>query len=139
MILITLTTPWRSALVCLLLSLPLLACSSEDTDPVDADPAAAAKAEAPTDGEFRMTVMDAFKITGRAMVVTGRVEAGTVRVGQSVCLSRQSGESNPVVVEGIEQFRKMLDSATAGEQVGLLLSDIEKDDVAQRDVILGEC
>ncbi len=80
---------------------------------------------------FRLTVDDVFSIRGRGTVVTGTVELGSVRVGDEVWV----GDRHGVRIDGIEAFRKRLDEATEGENVGLLLTSISKDDVNRGDVI----
>jgi translation elongation factor EF-Tu-like GTPase len=84
---------------------------------------------------FRMTVQDVFSITGRGTVVTGRIEAGTIATGSTVRLTRHDGATRDVEVSGIEVFRKKLDAASAGDNVGLLLRGIDKTDVAAGDVL----
>jgi elongation factor Tu len=80
---------------------------------------------------FRMTVQDVFVIRGRGAVATGRVEYGELRVGDRVQINDRSG----VKVDAIEVFRKKVDSANVGENVGLLFSKLTKDDLAAGDVI----
>ena len=87
-----------------------------------------------TDKPFLMSVEDVFSITGRGTVGTGRVERGKVKVGETVDIvglkpTRQS------VVTGIEMFRKLLDEGVAGDNLGVLLRGIEKDDL-QRGMVL---
>lgn len=84
---------------------------------------------------FRLTVQDVFMITGRGCVVTGQVEAGTVTVGDSVTLRRTDGSSREVTVTGIEMFRKMLDRAVQGDNVGLLLRGMDRNEVGRGDVL----
>ena len=84
---------------------------------------------------FRLTVQDVFTITGRGTVVTGRVEVGTVSVGATVRLTRADGTARDVQVSGLEAFRKRLDTASVGENIGVLLRDLAKDDVAPGDVL----
>src|SRR5262245_30634004 len=78
-----------------------------------------------------MTVEDVFFIRGRGLVATGRVEAGTVRVGEPVYVNA----SMRLPVDGIEMFRKTLDSASEGDNVGLLFKGLAKADVNPGDVI----
>ncbi|WP_319432484.1 EF-Tu/IF-2/RF-3 family GTPase [Mycobacterium sp. RTGN5] len=80
---------------------------------------------------FRLTVQDVFFIKGRGLVATGHVEAGEVRVGDEV---RING-ARAVQVEAIERFRKKLDSAAAGDNVGLLFSGLDRTDLASGDVL----
>jgi translation elongation factor EF-Tu-like GTPase len=80
---------------------------------------------------FRMTVHDVFFIRGRGTVVTGQVEFGEVRVGDEV----QVGDRAGVRVGGIEAFRKVLSSAQAGENIGLLLQSLDRHEVQAGDVI----
>ena len=89
---------------------------------------------APT--EFRLVVQDVFSITGRGTVVVGQVESGSVRVGEIVTLKRVSGHVSEVAVVGIEQFRKLMDIAKAGEHVGILLRGLTKADIGKGDVLL---
>lgn len=85
---------------------------------------------------FRITVQDVFSITGRGTVITGQVEVGAVSVGETVTLRRLNGATGNVTITGIEQFRKMCDSAKAGENVGILLRGITKADIGQGDVLV---
>lgn len=86
-------------------------------------------------GALRITVQDVFTITGRGTVITGCVEVGQVSVGDTVRLRRVSGECRDVVVTGIEVFRKTLDTATQGMNVGVLLRGIAKDEIGRGDVL----
>ena len=81
-----------------------------------------------TDKPFLMPIEDVFSITGRGTVVTGRIERGIVKTGESVEVVGFS-ETKSTVVTGVEMFRKILDEGVAGDNVGLLLRGIEKDDV----------
>lgn len=85
---------------------------------------------------FRMTVQDVFFIRGRGTVVTGQIESGTLNTGDEIYL-RRSNSSKLVTVNGIEMFRKLLDQATAGDNVGVLLRDLTKQEVGKGDVLLG--
>jgi translation elongation factor EF-Tu-like GTPase len=89
------------------------------------------------DGTFRLPVEDVFFITGRGVVVTGRVESGTVRVGMQVHVVRDSGVAMTTTVTGVEMFRKVLDSATTGDNVGLLLKGLSKEQLHSGDLIQG--
>lgn len=84
-----------------------------------------------------MTIEDVFSITGRGTVVTGRVSAGTVTKGMAVAVSRDGGRLGTTVVSGIEMFRKVTDTATAGDNVGLLLQDVTRDQVTRGDIMSG--
>ena len=86
------------------------------------------------DKPFLMPIEDVFSITGRGTVVTGRVEQGTLRVGSEVEIVgiRDTQKST---VTGVEMFRKLLDEARAGDNVGLLLRGIGKDDVERGQVV----
>ncbi|MDZ4956973.1 elongation factor Tu, partial [Clostridium perfringens] len=77
--------------------------------------------ERATDKPFLMPVEDVFTITGRGTVATGRVERGILKVGDEVEIVGLQEESRKVVVTGIEMFRKLLDEAQAGDNVGVLL------------------
>jgi elongation factor Tu len=91
---------------------------------------------AAADAAFSMVVADVFTISGKGVVVTGRIEAGSVSVNDEVCLSGDAGKRT-VTIEGIERFKEIRDSATAGEDVGLLLGGVEKSDVAKNDRLTG--
>ena len=82
-----------------------------------------------TDKPFLMPVEDVFSITGRGTVATGRIETGVVKVGDEVQLIGLGAEGKKSVVTGVEMFRKLLDQGEAGDNVGLLLRGIDKDEV----------
>jgi translation elongation factor EF-Tu-like GTPase len=84
---------------------------------------------------FRMTIEDVFSIAGRGTVVTGRVEAGSISKGATLHLTRVGGSTRELEVTGIEMFRKIVDTATTGDNVGLLLKDVGRDDVGQGDTL----
>jgi len=86
-------------------------------------------------GSFGMTVEDVFSITGRGTVVTGRVQTGTVSVGEQVMLSRAGQPLLQVEVTGLEMFRKTVRTAKAGDNVGLLLRGLKRDQVLKGDVV----
>jgi len=86
---------------------------------------------------FRFTVEDVFSIKGRGTVVTGQVAAGQLRKGSTVRLVRANGEQRDVTVTGIEAFRKIVDIAEPGDNVGLLLRDVGREDVGRGDQLLG--
>jgi elongation factor Tu len=87
------------------------------------------------DKPFLMPVEDVFSITGRGTVGTGRVERGTIKVGDKVERVGIKETRKDVVVTGVEMFRKVLDRAEAGDNVGLLLRGIEKEDL-ERGMVL---
>ncbi len=86
------------------------------------------------DKPFLMSVEDVFSITGRGTVATGRIERGVVKVGNNVEIVGL-GETRNTVVTGVEMFRKMLDQGQAGDNVGVLLRGIEKDDIERGQVL----
>ena len=86
------------------------------------------------DKPFLMPVEDVFTITGRGTVGTGRVERGRVKVGDEVEIVGFR-ESKKSVVTGIEMFRKLLDEGIAGDNVGVLLRGIERDDIERGQVL----
>lgn len=88
----------------------------------------------PIDKPFLMPVEDVFSIKGRGTVVTGRVERGVVKVNETVEIVGIR-ETKSTVVTGVEMFRKELDEGQAGDNVGLLLRGIEKDDVERGQVV----
>src|SRR2546425_124331 len=85
---------------------------------------------------FLMPVEDVFSITGRGTVATGRIERGKVKVGEEVEMVG-FGTDKKVVVTGVEMFRKLLDEGQAGDNVGLLLRGVEKNDV-ERGMVLAK-
>ncbi len=87
------------------------------------------------DKPFLMAVEDVFSITGRGTVATGRIERGRVAVGDKVEIVGLRNDALPTVVTGVEMFRKTLDEGVAGDNVGLLLRGIEKDQVERGQVV----
>ena len=90
----------------------------------------------PNDPTFRMTVQDVFSIKSRGTVVTGQIEGGTISVGDEIRIQGKSS-SKTTVVTGVEVHRKVVTHAQAGDNVGVLLKDISKEDVQQGDVLTG--
>jgi len=90
--------------------------------------------ERQVDLPFLMPVEDVFSITGRGTVATGRVERGKVKVGEEVELIG-FGETKKTVVTGVEMFRKMLDEGLAGDNVGLLLRGVNKEQIERGQVL----
>lgn len=87
------------------------------------------------DKPFLMPIEDIFTITGRGTVVTGRVERGVLHLGDTVEIVGLSHEIKKTVVTGIEMFRKILDEAQAGDNIGVLLRGIEKNEVERGQVL----
>jgi len=87
------------------------------------------------DKPFMMSVEDVFSIKGRGTVVTGRIDRGVVRVGDAAEIIGLKDKSTPTVVTGVEMFHKQLDEGMAGDNVGLLLRGIERDDVERGQVV----
>ena len=88
-----------------------------------------------TDKPFRMPVEDVFSIKGRGTVGTGRVERGTVKVGDELEIVGLKKDSQKTVVTGVEMFQKTLDSAIPGDNVGLLLRGVEKEQLERGQVL----
>ncbi len=111
---------------------PAYACIKELMDAVDSYiPTPDRKADMP----FLMPVEDVFTITGRGTVATGRVERGTLMLNSEVEIVGLAEESRKTVCTGIEMFRKLLDSAEAGDNIGCLLRGINKTDIERGQVI----
>ena len=87
------------------------------------------------DKPFLMPIEDIFSITGRGTVVTGRVERGKIKVGETVDIVGIHPKVEKTVVTGVEMFRKLLDEGVAGDNVGLLLRGTTKDQVERGQVI----
>lgn len=87
------------------------------------------------DKPFLMPIEDVFSITGRGTVVTGRVERGTLKVGDEVEIVGLRDEPRKTVVTGVEMFRKILDQAQAGDNIGALLRGVDKDEVERGQVL----
>jgi elongation factor Tu len=87
------------------------------------------------DKPFLMPVEDVFTITGRGTVVTGRIERGIVKVNEEVLIVGIRPEVTKTTVTGVEMFRKLLDEGQAGENVGLLLRGIKREDVERGQVV----
>ena len=90
--------------------------------------------ERPIDKPFMMSIEDVFSITGRGTVATGRIERGVVKVGDEVEIVGM-GETRKTTVTGVEMFRKLLDQGQAGDNVGLLLRGIEKNQIQRGQVL----
>jgi len=111
---------------------PEYACIRELMDAVDSYiPTPERKADLP----FLMPVEDVFTITGRGTVATGRVERGTIKVGEVVEIVGLSDEKKSTTVTGLEMFRKLLDFAEAGDNVGALLRGIQRSEIERGQVI----
>ena len=91
--------------------------------------------ERDTDKPFIMPVEDVFTITGRGTVATGRVERGEVKVGDTVEIVGMQDKPTSSVVTGVEMFRKILDQAVAGDNIGALLRGIERSDIERGQVL----
>ena len=89
----------------------------------------------PTDQPFLMPIEDVFTITGRGTVATGRVERGTVKVGDTVEIVGMQAEAKSTVVTGVEMFRKLLDMAEAGDNIGALLRGIDRKEIERGQVL----
>jgi len=91
--------------------------------------------ERSTSKPFLMPVEDVFSISGRGTVATGRVESGTIKMQEEVEIVGLKTESRKTVVTGIEMFKKLLDSAVAGDNVGLLLRGIQRNEIERGQVL----
>ena len=111
---------------------PEYACMKELMDAVDSY---IPTPERPTDQPFLMPVEDVFTITGRGTVATGRVERGVVKVSDEVEIVGIKPERMKTVVTGVEMFRKLLDQAEAGDNIGVLLRGVQRTDVERGQVI----
>ena len=114
---------------------PEYACIKELMDAVDSY---IPTPDRPTDQPFLMPVEDVFTITGRGTVATGRVERGTVKVGEEIEIVGIKPERMKSVVTGVEMFRKTLDQAEAGDNIGLLLRGVERKDIERGQVCATE-
>ena len=90
----------------------------------------------PKDQPFLMAVEDVFSIAKRGTVVTGKIEKGTLKVGDEVMIRGSNGERKTVVA-GLEMFRKIVNQASLGDNVGILFKELSKQDVQRGDLILG--
>ncbi|MFJ7978501.1 elongation factor Tu [Peribacillus sp. JNUCC 23] len=88
-----------------------------------------------TDKPFMLPVEDVFSITGRGTVATGRVERGQVKVGDVVDIIGMTEEPKPTTVTGVEMFRKLLDYAEAGDNIGALLRGVSREDIQRGQVL----
>jgi len=91
--------------------------------------------ERATDKPFLMPVEDVFTITGRGTVATGRVERGVVKVSDTVEIVGMNDKPKSTVVTGVEMFRKLLDSAVAGDNIGALLRGVDRKDIERGQVL----
>jgi len=90
--------------------------------------------ERPLDGAFLMPVEDVFSISGRGTVATGRVERGKVKVGEEVSIVGIK-ETTKTTCTGVEMFRKLLDEGVAGDNIGVLLRGVKRDDIERGQVL----
>jgi elongation factor Tu len=109
-----------------------IACITELMDAVDSYIPTPERA---TDKPFLMPIEDVFTITGRGTVATGRVEKGILHVGEEVEIIGLSEERRKTVVTGIEMFRKLLDEAQAGDNIGALLRGVQRTDIERGQVL----
>ena len=125
-------------------SLKVLECTSKDVNAPEYAPILDLMAavdsyiptpERPIDQPFLMPVEDVFTITGRGTVATGRVERGVVKVQDEIEIVGLSKESKKSVVTGVEMFRKLLDQAEAGDNIGVLLRGIQRDEIERGQVL----
>ena len=91
--------------------------------------------EREVDKPFLMPIEDVFSITGRGTVGTGRIERGVVNVGEEVELIGMGDETTKTTVTGVEMFRKLLDQGQAGDNVGVLLRGVDKEDLKRGQVL----
>ena len=87
------------------------------------------------DKPFLMPVEDVFSITGRGTVATGRVERGIVKVGEEIEIIGLTEEPKATTVTGVEMFRKLLDQAQAGDNIGALLRGVQREDIERGQVL----
>ena len=111
---------------------PEYACIKELMDTVDSY---IPTPERPVDQTFLMPVEDVFSITGRGTVATGRVERGVVKVSDEVEIVGIAKETRKTVVTGVEMFRKLLDQAEAGDNIGVLLRGIQRNEIERGQVL----
>ena len=125
-------------------SLKVLECSSQDPNAPEYAPMKELMAQVdayiptparPVDEPFLMPVEDVFTITGRGTVATGRVERGMVKVQDEVEIVGLKPESSKTVVTGVEMFRKLLDQAEAGDNIGVLLRGVDRKDIERGQVL----
>jgi len=88
------------------------------------------------DKPFLLSVEDVFSISGRGTVATGRIEKGMVKVGDTVELIGLKKDKSPIVVTGVEMFKKQLNDAQAGDNVGLLLRGVDKEEIERGQVLV---
>ena len=86
-------------------------------------------------GSAVMPIDDVFAITGRGIVATGNIKKGSFSTGDQVTILRADGTSITSTITGIEMFRKIMDTAQTGENVGLLLQDVTKNQMSSGDVV----
>ena len=103
---------------------------------MDAVDASIPQPERDTEKPFLMPIEDVFTITGRGTVVTGRIERGIVKVNETVDIVGIQERKQTTTVTGVEMFRKLLDEGRAGDNVGLLLRGIKREDVERGQVVI---
>src|SRR5699024_603804 len=91
--------------------------------------------ERDNDKPFMMPIEDVFSITARGTVATGRVERGEVSVGDEVEIIGMKEDAKKTTVTGVEMFRKLLDYAEAGDNIGALLRGVDREDISRGQVL----
>ena len=91
-----------------------------------------------TGGPGRMTIEDVFHITGRGTVVTGRIESGSFRAGQNIIIHTANGDIHTHIT-GIETFKKAIDTAAAGDNVGIVIDKaIDRQQISRQNIVEAE-
>jgi elongation factor Tu len=111
------------------------AATAQVLELMDAVDAYVPEPERVVDRPFLMPVEDVFTITGRGTVATGRVEQGTIKVGESVEIVGIRPKTTTTVVTGVEMFRKLLDQGQAGDNIGVLLRGTRRDEIERGQVL----
>jgi len=105
----------------------------------DENGTSAVAAVEPTEDNFGMTIMDVFSIRGTGVVLTGLVSSGVINVGDTVCVPLESGGTAAHKVGGLEMFRKLLERAEAGQNVGILIEGIDHKAVKKGGTLHSDC
>lgn len=91
------------------------------------------------DAPFSMTIQDTMRVPKKGVVITGQIEQGQVKNGELVCVPLVAGGTISSQVDGMEKMSRLVDTASAGDHVGILVSNVEEDDIAVGMELHGQC
>ena len=91
------------------------------------------------EAEFSMEIKDTMRLSGQGIIMTGQIVEGTVRNGDSLCVPLADGGQVGREVKGMEKISKVVEVATAGDHIGILVGDLSEDDIAVGQILMAGC